>query len=1168
MSKKERSSRIWQLVSSERSKSIRSWSLWLIKLMFAVVALYICLFLLQHIGFVLDVESALPSLPLILDPPFPEILTTSELTLSGEAPPNSLIEFRVGSRVIGQVSTGYNGRFTHTLTIPPQANSIQLIAIDGRLRKLGELSVNIKWREGVYKPTIDMAFYISEIKKLWVSGQATPLDNIRLETENGDDLLEFQTSEFGIFDAFISVTSGPPDKVLALVAVDSKNITASDSFPVTIISLKDLPLSREVDLNLSATETEMKIKITLPNAHPLNRALAKGYIPASVFVKMTVGEFPFGFGELPSWLGEFPPWFGERISSLSINESFGIVNFQVSLKAPIHEFYLNEFGKGIASIPLLSAQDRITLHLNEEHLPDWYDDPLPNTLDTKEATWHGPRRALKGRQIIRFGYHLPELLEQIQRKKEARERKAPPSDEEKGQEFIAKFETRVGGNLIKLTWDTFILLIPFIGLFWLAQQYHFGKIEVWQPLVAATIILAVWRSWRFFYSLLIDSQALWIQNIFTPFFFTTARGLKDVYISDIGANAFWLIFVLFVGLAPIYFSRVVRSELGWRSIQTPLPARSLISRITTKTWRGIRLLYGIITLVSLLVFSRMILMPSGLFRELHKFIDEKVKLPLDSPMFPVLSIPLLCLFLFAFGLRTGLFGLGLLAVAVRFISIDKFRLPNELSFMSQIPWWIVLILAGLATYPLIIRLLGMILPFIKEKNFTILRRSVGAGLITISILLHKFPPKLLLIVAGSLIFIGIGWVAFYGLANTRIVMPLAKWARSYQWLFVLILAVLGLIIGWPFVRQGESLHFSNLFQLADKLEALFVYIIALGVVFLLWDHARQNSSVILSLPVLYTGMYFFAVFLINSTATWLFIPIPFIIGFIVVRFWLFKPKGELNKLHLALRNGLRDLKQHIQEVLNVAEAHTNLRAIKKALTGQFEKATLTPSDYEKKLSTYQEYFRKKLKTEEAAGEFSKRTEVFGVGELDVLANTTSALKIGALISLVPFSIALYQYLPTSKVFYPYPWADLLVFFISAAASWLIYVFFFGYFYVHIRGNSGLGKGFHLFLALTIPFALYRVLGTQSFKDMIPFFIWALQILIFCSLLGLLSIDYHILRKNGFSARHLKVVHNLPALSALITTVVAAITSAIVAIIAGRLTDIVNFFLNTILPQAP
>jgi hypothetical protein len=171
--------------------------------------------------------------------------------------------------------------------------------------------------------------------------------------------------------------------------------------------------------------------------------------------------------------------------------------------------------------------------------------------------------------------------------------------------------------------------------------------------------------------------------------------------------------------------------------------------------------------------------------------------------------------------------------------------------------------------------------------------------------------------------------------------------------------------------------------------------------------------------------------------------------------------------------------------------------------------------------------------------------------------------VGAFLATVPITLAFYQYVPDAGVRYPYPVADVVSFVIGATASWLLYAFFFGFYYAHIRGSTGLAKGINLSIALVVPFLAYRLLTTQAGSDMWQFFLWAAQVFLFCSLIGLIAFDYRALRANGFRGRDLMMVHNIPVLYAYSSTVVAALGSAVIAVVTNRATDLFKFFVDVI-----
>lgn len=352
--------------------------------------------------------------------------------------------------------------------------------------------------------------------------------------------------------------------------------------------------------------------------------------------------------------------------------------------------------------------------------------------------------------------------------------------------------------------------------------------------------------------------------------------------------------------------------------------------------------------------------------------------------------------------------------------------------------------------------------------------------------------------------------------------------------------------------------------LAYFVEELRMYILALGLVLLLREQARASKSPVVEQAVLGTGVYLFAVVLINSYSPWLLLPIPFLVGLLVASLWLFRPEEELRRLRTVPLEKLARARRLIQDVVDSSTAGEQFAAIRKSLDQKLNSAELTPQEYEDKLDVYRTHLEDKLELETVVRGVSSREAVFAIGGPDLWSNVSAAVRTGAVLASGPFLIALYQFLPYSRVSYPYPLVTLLVFILSAAASWLLYAFFFGFCFASLRGRSGLGKGIHLFFALCLPFAVYRLLNAQSLTDMRPFLLWATQLFLFCSLLGLVAFDNRLLRNHGFRVRDLTAVHDVPALSAYASTALAALVPTVMALITGKFGELVKFFLETVL----
>jgi hypothetical protein len=292
----------------------------------------------------------------------------------------------------------------------------------------------------------------------------------------------------------------------------------------------------------------------------------------------------------------------------------------------------------------------------------------------------------------------------------------------------------------------------------------------------------------------------------------------------------------------------------------------------------------------------------------------------------------------------------------------------------------------------------------------------------------------------------------------------------------------------------------------------------------------------------------------------MFVPVPLIVGAIVAWVWLLRSDSAMAEL--ADAEGRRvDIRRQIQDVLHSRRGSDLLRAVEKTLSGKLMSAELSPAQFREKLAEYQQYVEADIEPSTVSSRLSSRDVAFSLGHGSLKENVSQALVTGSLLAAGPIAIALYQYAQT-EVRSPFAVAVIGTFLIQAAAQWLIYAFFFGFFYAHIRGSSGLTKGISFCVAIVTSFLAYRLLSMQDLQELVPFILWAAQVFLFCSLMGL-AFDLQLLRKHGYRARDLKTVHNVPALSAYASTVVAAAASGVAALLSNRFADLAKFFIDAI-----
>ena len=370
---------------------------------------------------------------------------------------------------------------------------------------------------------------------------------------------------------------------------------------------------------------EVKLQVSLPAAHPLLAAARQGYLDGHTAVAATFG-----------WVSALKNP-SMRVTGTTAQ---GILTIDSGGWSP--EFSLRS-GYGLGAVPFLSARDELTVTLPSTGR-SWFDARPPVELTTEKAVWRGPLPVADAPgPIIRLGVEgaglAPATPEEADRQAEgAPERETP----QRLREFLVGFEARHIAPYV--AWPLWALksLIPFAGLLWLSRRAPFDGAAAWRPFVAALLVLSVWRSWPFL-SWLADaglSQWLWRAASYA------VLGLKDVeYTGNPRFDAFWLLFLTFVALAPAYFRAVEFGGLSWDHAQ---PRRSRV-RWFRAAWTGVRLALGGTALLVLVVMVR----PDCRLRSnpLSAVVDHLVPV-LGQPGLPAVLVAVVSsMFLLACGLR-------------------------------------------------------------------------------------------------------------------------------------------------------------------------------------------------------------------------------------------------------------------------------------------------------------------------------------------------------------------------------------------------------------------------------------------------------------------------------------------------------------------------------------
>lgn len=369
-----------------------------------------------------------------------------------------------------------------------------------------------------------------------------------------------------------------------------------------------------------------------------------------------------------------------------------------------------------------------------------------------------------------------------------------------------------------------------------------------------------------------------------------------------------------------------------------------------------------------------------------------------------------------------------------------------------------------------------------------------------------------------------------------------EWSNQKRALVVFAILVVSISTRfWP-------TDYWRLTSLAFALRNLFL----LTLIWILFDFLRDKSrnALWLKLPqsTRQVGILLALSLFYSSTARWNYIPIEFLVGFILLDKWLLPTKRFDKSLFAEIRGRLPQI---IQKIIDFNDAEKTLGSLKKELLNKVGKGELTHRQYLQKLKGQSKAVGDLQKDLTIEGHFAKRI-VLAFGPTDSARENGKRCALYSLLFSAPWTVLFLRNIVRSQAFGgSYLIIDVLSDVTFFLLTWVSYGFIFGYFYPYIKGNNGIQKAVSLFLTIVIPSlawtALARPLDAASWY---LFGFWVLQIFVHTMLLGLVAGDYETLRRAGFRWKHLLEIHRVGALSAWASSVFIAIGAAASALISS------------------
>jgi hypothetical protein len=296
-----------------------------------------------------------------------------------------------------------------------------------------------------------------------------------------------------------------------------------------------------------------------------------------------------------------------------------------------------------------------------------------------------------------------------------------------------------------------------------------------------------------------------------------------------------------------------------------------------------------------------------------------------------------------------------------------------------------------------------------------------------------------------------------------------------------------------------------------------------------WDlleDGERDAGIILALT-----------FLFMPSHQWLYITVSIVLGWVVLRHWIFVPRT-------IPRESDTDAPRTIRDVIRLNEASSALSAMKKEMRGKLAKGEVPFHEYERHVRGL-EAFVDDLRTNLHPGGDDAPAVVLSSGQpAPPWTRAIIGARYGLLLSVPWIALFLRNFHLRFAPHTGSEWVGALGTAVQVMGQWPLLGFLFGYFYPHLRGETGLSKALYLYLAVAAPALAATALAIPtSSPAWTSLFFWALQLLIHCMLLGLFAGDYETLRKAGLGWRQVLAVHNLDALAAWGSTLLLAIGAA-------------------------
>jgi len=261
------------------------------------------------------------------------------------------------------------------------------------------------------------------------------------------------------------------------------------------------------------------------------------------------------------------------------------------------------------------------------------------------------------------------------------------------------------------------------------------------------------------------------------------------------------------------------------------------------------------------------------------------------------------------------------------------------------------------------------------------------------------------------------------------------------------------------------------------------------------------------------------------------------VAWAVMRYWMFVPRRIPADADPDTHRSIRDL-------IRLNEMETALRALEREMRAKLSKAEVRFHDYAMRIDGMEAHVDAQRQKLRAAPDLPAAAVLSSGTPVAPWTRGVDSARYGLLFGIPWIVLFLREFHTYVAPQYGSDWVATLAAVVHAVVRWPLLGFVFGYFYPHLRGDSGISKGFYLFAGVAMPLFAATAIGAPAnlaaWKSLAYF---ALQLFIHCLLLGLIAGDYETLKASGLRWRHVVDVHNLGGVAAWGSSMIVAIATA-------------------------